>query len=388
MTRALENFHRIAARKAAREGRAPRRAGTTGGPAGLLCGALLLGFSVFCAPTDAVSKAAIDCGTAYTVERGDTLFEIAERAYGNGYEYDRIYEANRAALASSARVDIGDRLSIPCAGGVSVNDKTSTGRSASAGELAPPPGDEIRFLTGTDFAPFVHPDLPGAGMVTELIRLAMPSAAPDRDFRILSVADWSRHFDLLERQEYDLGFPWYKPDCSKAGRLSASMQRRCEGFVFSDPLFAVAVGYYVRAGDSLAAARESDQLRGRRICRPADHFTFDLEAAGLTGPETVLLTPPDVADCLTWLDRGQVDVVTLSKPVAENEINRLGFVGHFAEAHALASSQTLHVVASRDRPEAVADLELVNLGLARLRASGRWFEVVAQSFGVYGLRIR
>jgi polar amino acid transport system substrate-binding protein len=86
--------------------------------------------------------------------------------------------------------------------------------------------------------------------------------------------------------------------------------------------------------------------------------------------------------------RGEVDVVTLNKSLAAAEISKLGLDGRVAEIAALASAQTLHVVAPKGDPEGRAYLDLVNTGLADLRASGRWFEVVSRHLGAFGVWLR
>jgi polar amino acid transport system substrate-binding protein len=225
-------------------------------------------------------------------------------------------------------------------------------------------------------------------MITELVRLAMSSAAQKRTVKIAVVEDWSAHLDLLEEGAFDLGFPWYRPDCSKADKLGASMRRRCAEFDFSDPLFEVAIGYYVRAGHPLARVTEYDRLSGLRLCRPANHFTFDLVQEGLVAPNATLVVAPEVSDCFIWLERGKVDVVTLSKSLAEGEITRLGLAGKVAEIPALASVQTLHAVAPKTHAHGRAYLDLVNAGLTELDASGRRFEVTSRHLGAFGVWIR
>jgi nucleoid-associated protein YgaU len=49
----------------------------------------------------------------YTVQSGDTLFKIAEELYGDGDEYEKIFDANREILESPDRIEPGQKLSIP-----------------------------------------------------------------------------------------------------------------------------------------------------------------------------------------------------------------------------------------------------------------------------------
>jgi polar amino acid transport system substrate-binding protein len=332
------------------------------------------------------------CGTTYQVSAGDTLQQIAIRAYGTG-DYQRIFEANRSTLVSPAKLRIGDELVIPCRDGVPMIGTRTSQQVASAAAITtdPAPSQDIRpirFLTGSNFAPFVHVELPGNGMAAEVIRMAMQSAAPDREITVSMLEDWSGHLDLLAGGTYDVGFPWYRPDCTRADRLSSTMRQRCADFDFSAPLFEISIGYYVRSGDSLAAAADYGTLAGKRICRPASHFTFDLEQQGLSAPETTLIFPATARDCFTMLDRGAVDVVTLSRPQAENTVLLGGLLGKVQEVPALASVQTLHAVAAKANPEGREILDLIDAGEAELVRSGRKFEIVSAHLGAFGMQLQ
>jgi polar amino acid transport system substrate-binding protein len=359
------------------------------------------------------------CGTTYRVSPGDTLQGIAFRAYGTG-DYQRIFAANRDVLVNPAKLTIGDELTIPCRNGTS-RIGTATGTLSAARETGAdveavaaasgegPEGSEqrvasvaavmssapldtnarpIRFLTGSNFAPFVHADLPGNGMAVDLVQLAMETAAPRREVSIILLEDWTGHLDLLEGGTYDVGFPWYRPDCARADRLSATMRQRCANFDFSAPLFEIAIGYYVRSGHALADAAEYSSLAGQRICRPANHFTFDLEQEGLTAPGTTLIFPASADDCFALLDRGAVDVVTLNRPLAESAVLLGGLLGKVDEIRALASVQTLHAITAKANPNGPAILDLINAGQARLVSSGRKFEVESAHLGAFGMRLR
>ena len=52
----------------------------------------------------------------YTVVKGDTLSEIAQKFYGNANEYMRIFEANRDQLKDPDKIQVGQKLKIPAKG--------------------------------------------------------------------------------------------------------------------------------------------------------------------------------------------------------------------------------------------------------------------------------
>lgn len=47
------------------------------------------------------------------VEKGDTLWKIAAKAYGDGSKYQRIFEANRPMLTHPDKIYPGQTLRIP-----------------------------------------------------------------------------------------------------------------------------------------------------------------------------------------------------------------------------------------------------------------------------------
>lgn len=49
----------------------------------------------------------------HTVESGDTLWAVAEKAYGNGSKYNAIFEANRPMLSHPDKIYPGQVLRIP-----------------------------------------------------------------------------------------------------------------------------------------------------------------------------------------------------------------------------------------------------------------------------------
>lgn len=49
----------------------------------------------------------------YTVVKGDSLWKIAQKAYGSGRQWVKIYEANRAIIKNPNRIYVGQKLIIP-----------------------------------------------------------------------------------------------------------------------------------------------------------------------------------------------------------------------------------------------------------------------------------
>lgn len=52
-------------------------------------------------------------GSTYTVKSGDSLWKIAKQFYGNGAEYNKIYEANKDKISNPDVIFVGQVLTIP-----------------------------------------------------------------------------------------------------------------------------------------------------------------------------------------------------------------------------------------------------------------------------------
>lgn len=65
-------------------------------------------------PTIALETSKTIEGNKYTVERGDHLWEIAVRSYGDGFAWTKIYEANKALIGRNpSQIEIGQELTLP-----------------------------------------------------------------------------------------------------------------------------------------------------------------------------------------------------------------------------------------------------------------------------------
>jgi nucleoid-associated protein YgaU len=60
-----------------------------------------------------VAQASEPPATFHTVEKGDTLSKIAQQAYGNANQYNKIFEANRPMLSDPNKIYPGQVLRIP-----------------------------------------------------------------------------------------------------------------------------------------------------------------------------------------------------------------------------------------------------------------------------------
>jgi ABC-type amino acid transport substrate-binding protein len=380
------------------------------------------------------------CAT-YTVIAGDNLRYIARSAYGDADLFRVIYSANVDIIGAKADlIEVGARLVIPCdpknPTAAAPAPATSKGTDLVAGVVDPalqplevvpelpvgtteaaaaeaatvdvaaaspdaaPASDPsvagtadaaalvpVRMVTGNGYAPFADETLPGGGMFTQLVEMAIFRADPAIPYNMTFINDWQAHIDaLLPSQAYDLSFPWIKPDCAGDSMLSPGDQARCDDFVFSAPFYEIVDGFFVVAGSELASATNYDAFAGKRICRPEGFTAGALEAVGLGVPTIELLRPTEAADCFEALIAGKVDLVSIDAEVGDSAIATLGLTGRFVQNPHLMTLQSLHVIAHKSNPRAIEMVVQLDSGLVEMYGSGEWYEIVSSALAQNPLR--
>lgn len=317
--------------------------------------------------------AAQDICSRYALKGTDTLGAIAGKLGIEGGDR-AIFEANRDVLPSPDIFAPGTVIAIPCADGSLPGEDTAAD--------GPSPLPEIRFLTGGRYAPFTDEDMPNRGMLTEVVEAAMRLGDPRQDYRIDFVNDWGSHLTaLLPAGAFDMGFPWFLPDCDRIENLEPANARRCTDFDASLPLFEADVSYYTLKDHPLASATTFPELLGARLCRPDGWFTFDLEAERMVEPNITMLVAPTQVRCWQALQAGQVDVVTFDKLPAEADIASLGLGDQVVEIQGLTATIGMHVFTPKSNENGQAYLEVLDRGLARLRETGGWYEILVKHLG-------
>lgn len=317
------------------------------------------------------------CDVTYRVQPGDTLFSIADQHYGDQEKWTLIYYANLGVMEPGTQdVRQGAEVYVPCPAGASAPDATPLLKADA----------EMTLLTGGNYAPFTDQSWPGNGMVTELVNAALEMTPDPVPYAITWEDDWSRHlFPLLDSKTHDMGFPWMKPDCA-----STPNEPSCAGFHFSDPLMDLPIMLFVRAGGGMVYGSDGD-IVGRTLCRPAGIATHDLDRAGRRwiSDGVITLRQPDSPEaCLEMVMSGEVDAATFNVFLGASKIVAMGLRGQVVPLETPLSREALHVVISKTHWRGTTHLYRVNAGLAALRASGRYEEIVARHLGVFWEQLR
>ena len=314
------------------------------------------------------------CDVDYVVQPGDNLFSIAEAHYGDRERWTVIYYSNQGNLDGPSVIP-GRTLFIPCPPDAEPEEAVV--------EPAPPrqPSAELNLLTGGNYAPFTDPNLPGQGLVTELVNAALELAPSPVPYAITWEDDWSQHLSpMLDSKRFDMGFPWAKPDCT-----ADASNPRCVKYHYSDPLIEVPVMLFVRSRGGMAYANDADVV-GKTLCRPLREDVFDLDSAGrrwLSEDKITLLQPQSAGDCLRMVAEGRVDAAALNLFVGASALVAEGLRGQVEPLEKPLSQVSLHVIISKTHWRGTSYLYRVNAGLRKLRESGKYDEIMSRQMELF-----
>jgi polar amino acid transport system substrate-binding protein len=329
------------------------------------------------------------CGTDYTIKEGETLAQIAARVYGNPAQWTVIFYANQDRLGDNVSMLVpGLALRLPCIGGM--QPPTALPPAATTPAQTPPETGfiisslvrRIEFLTADGFAPYTGRSLEGGGMLTQVINSAMGQIKEEAkgrfDYGISWVNDWAAHLNpLLLTRAFDVGFPWARPDC-EAPNLDQSSQFRCQRFFFSEPLYEVITGLFVRTNSKIRSLRRED-VAGAALCRPAGYPTHELDKDGrnwVKNNVVTLIRPPSVDECFRLLDNGTVDGVAEAELAGRASIVSLGLGEKVRMLDQPLALTTYHVLVSKSHPHARTILYYVNSSLEKLREKGEYDRII------------
>ncbi len=329
------------------------------------------------------------CGTDYKLKEGETLAQIAARVYGNPAQWTVIFYANQDRLGDNVSMLVpGLALRLPCIGG----QQPPAALPPAANTPAAPPPDtgfiissvlrRVEFLTADGFAPYTGRSLEGGGMLTQVINSAMglikEEAKGRFDYGISWVNDWAAHLNpLLLTRAFDVGFPWARPDC-EAANLDQSSAFRCQRFFFSDPLYEVITGLFVRKGSKIKSLRR-EEVSGATLCRPAGYPIQELDKGGRNWVKDSIVTlirPPSVDECFRLLDNGTVDGVAEAELAGRASIVSLGLGDKVRMIDQPLAFTTYHVLVSKSHPHARTILYYVNSSLEKLRDRGEYDRII------------
>ena len=342
------------------------------------------------------------CGTEYLVKEGESLADIAERAYASRSQWVVILYANQDRIGANVSMLVpGLSIRIPCMGDqqpVVAPEQIAQDPPASAKEASPPPGAielssmvrRIEFLTADDYAPFAARSLPKGGMITNIVSDAMDlikeQAAGSFDYNVSWVNDLGAHLNpLLITRAFDVGFPWLKPDCDRGSELSRDAKYRCQRFFFSNPLYEVFIVVFVKSNSPMTFEKD-EEILGKTVCQPAGNSTFELDKSGrnwVKDNKIVLMQPQTIGECFRLLENGSVSVVVTADLTGKVVIAELGLSDKIKALQRPLAISTLHLIVPKTHPHASTMLYYLNTAIGKLKESGEYDRIVNSHLSRY-----
>lgn len=329
------------------------------------------------------------CGNDYVIKEGESLSQIAAKAYGNESQWTMIFYANQDRIGSNASLIVpGISIRIPCIGA-----KRRQALPVAATARATPSKPQqfvlstlvrrIEFLTADGYAPFTGRALPNGGMLTEMISASMElvkKQSPQKfDYKISWVNDWAAHLDpLLINRAFDAGFPWSRSKCENFAILDKDTQYRCRNFFFSDPLFELFTVLVVKKKSPFVFTKDEDII-GKTLCQPVGYSTYELDQDGrnwIRDSKIVLMRPQTPEDCFRLLDQNAIDAVVTSDLTGRAVVTSLGMADRVRILNRPLSIGTLNIIVTKTNPHARTLLYYMNSAIATLKEGGDYDRIV------------
>ncbi|WP_247892450.1 transporter substrate-binding domain-containing protein [Azospirillum sp. Sh1] len=238
---------------------------------------------------------------------------------------------------------------------------------------APAPYTGLDLVTGNDYAPYTGEDLPGGGLVTELVRQAFAVGGRRYDVRFMP---WKRGYDGVVLGRFLATFPYVR-----------TPERERE-VLFSDPVVEVRQFVYLSRRSAMefhgrgrpGAEGGSDgvtDFRGRTVCQPVGYaLPAELEELVQLGRLT-RHTPSDLGACMRMVAAGRADALVIDEYSAAAVIARAGLTEEIRISEQPFASVTLHLVVGRATPGAEAMVAAFNDGLKTLKQQGVYRQLLA-----------
>ena len=300
----------------------------------------------------------------YTVQTNDSLSSIADTLYQDSRRWDIIFYANKEIIGKSpSNIKKGQVLEIPFIRKVlfkKANNDVDRNITASG----------IKFLTEYNMKPFTDPSLPHGGMLTHLLEASMEAIA-EEDYSISWERDATLFFPALKEGKFDFGVGWLKPNCNRPN-LSKATTARCE-FLFSD-IIVNKISTFFRLKDKRTKKEKLTikDIKGKRICRKAGWYVFDLEEQGiLSGDNSNLIQPESMEKCFTMLIKGEVDFVASTKVVGNKISKDMGVSSQIESVEEISTLLSSHFIIHKNNPRAEELLNKLNRGLRTIKKSGK-----------------
>lgn len=239
---------------------------------------------------------------------------------------------------------------------------------------------EVSVLVRDEQAPVSAKSWPEGGMASQIFRRAWGTADTGSDVLIDWADPQTNTMSDVDLHRVDLGLFWGRPSC-----IGGDISPMCTAFHFSDPV-AERVWLLFTPVEGQFEFRTPADLVGKTLCMSDAGRTLRWGGAGQGVVEALpadIRRGPDLATCFDLLSAGRVDAVLADEFSGVAQLFEQDLTETVVPLATPAGTQSLHVIASKSHWRATTLIYRFNSGLAALRKSGEYREIVSRHVTQY-----
>jgi polar amino acid transport system substrate-binding protein len=222
-------------------------------------------------------------------------------------------------------------------------------------------GEDLRLVTSYNFAPYTGSELPGGGMLTQVVRAALAQVNIQSS---LEWQPWNRAYLKTLRGEYDATFPY-----------GQTPQRKQE-LLYSVPLIVINEYIFSRIDDPIDQL-SAQVMQGRTVCSPLGWQPPPAIQDFLDQGVLRRHSPVGIKECARLVLMGRDDFFVADQRIGETALQLIGTSeGQLRRSIEMISSSSLHLIVPRNHARAATIIAEFDEGLASLRVSGDYQQVI------------
>jgi len=220
----------------------------------------------------------------------------------------------------------------------------------------------LTILSG-QWTPYVGEGLPSYGFVSQIVSAAFEAAEQPISYKWLP---WPRGEELIKRGVYFASFPYAKTDI------------RRQNFLFSDAVFYVRTDFfYYKAHNSKIDFKQLSDIKHLRIGGVRGYgYVKRFQKADLD-----LYLVNNATQLIEMLERDRIDLIAINQSAGWDIIKRL-HTENAAQFDTLDkpvnNTHGVHLLISKDYPNAIALRKRFNKGLEIIRSNGAFQQIIEQ----------
>lgn len=220
--------------------------------------------------------------------------------------------------------------------------------------------ETVTIANGNDYAPLADKNLKRGGIASHLVEEAFKAAGWTVKYEWLP---WKRGFEMAKKSEIDAAIPW------------TQRKDRIPHFLFSDPIVNLKEEIWARADSSASAYAD---LKGQTGCLPIGYSAPDDLKPMFESGAIKKDTPKDMTTCFKKLVAKRVDFIVVNSMQAASIVKKIVKDPASLKSIVTAPGETkLHVLVGKSHPKGAEIIAAFNKGLASLRTSGEYDNIVA-----------